>query len=98
MSAAPVATIETLPGAVSHPHPLTAAETRWNTLRSRTRWRMRDVVWTSAACGLVAGWVEALYWLIKRFAFGEFTYVHDDIVWMSPVAHLVLFVAVGVPL
>jgi arylsulfatase A-like enzyme len=100
MSAAPVATIETLPGAVSHPHPhpLTAAETRWTALRSRTRWRTRDVVWTAAACGLVAGWAEALFWVVKRYVLGEFTYVHDDIVWMSPVAHLVLFAAIGFPL
>jgi len=98
MSAAPVATIEPLPGAVSHPHPVTAAETRWNALRSGTRWRTRDVVWTAAACGLAAGWAETLFWCVKRFALHEFTYVHDDILWMSPVAYLVIFVAIGFPL
>lgn len=96
MSAAPVATIEPLPGA--HLHPVTAGETRWNALRGGNRWRTRDVVWTAAACGLAAGWTEALFWIVKRYVLGQFTYVHDDILWMSPVAHLVLFVAIGLPL
>ncbi|MBL8851002.1 MAG: sulfatase [Planctomycetaceae bacterium] len=80
------------------PRPLSPAETRWSALRGSAQWRVRDVVWLSAASGLAAGWIESLYWCVKRFALHDFTYVHDDVYWMSPLAHLVLFLLVGLPL
>ena len=79
-------------------HPLTEAETRWTSLRSGARWRVRDIVWIAACIGLAAGWIESLYWCAKSFVLGGFTYVHEDIFWMSPLAHLVAFVIIGIPL
>lgn len=96
MSAASVDTHNPPPVAAARPR--SAAEARWTGLRGGASWRVRDVVWLAAACGLVAGWAESLHWCIKRVGLGEFTYVHDDVFWMSPAAHLVLFTAVGLPL
>lgn len=65
--------------------------------RRGCQWCVRDVVWLSACCGLAAGFIESLYWFVTRFVLGEFTYVHDDVFWMAPVAYLVLFLVIGLP-
>ena len=79
-------------------HPPTPAEARCNMLRNSARWRVRDIVWIAAAIGLSVGWVESLYWIAKRFVLVEFSYVHTDVFWMSPVAYLAFFVLLGIPL
>src|SRR5262245_59871016 len=65
-------------------------------LRDRKQWIVRDIVWLSVTCGLIAGWIEAVYWCVKAFALHDFTYVHDDVFWMAPTAYLVLFTRIGI--
>lgn len=49
----------------------------------------------AAALGLAAGMVELLLWGIMRFVLGRFLFVGRDVLWMTPLAELLLFLLAG---
>jgi arylsulfatase A-like enzyme len=53
--------------------------------------RLLIVVWL----GLLAGLVEAALLAIARFQFGRYTHLPPDLIWMSPLASVILFVTIG---
>jgi arylsulfatase A-like enzyme len=55
----------------------------------------RDVLLVAMSLGLITGYMESLYWGVKRFALGEFTYLHREVFWMSPAAYAGLFLIAG---
>ena len=53
--------------------------------------RVLIVVWL----GVMAGLVEAALLAIARFKLGRYTHLPPDLIWMSPTASVVLFLAIG---
>lgn len=54
----------------------------------------RDVLLVAVSLGLITGFLESLYWGVKRLM-GEFTYLHREVYWMAPAAYAGLFLLAG---
>jgi arylsulfatase A-like enzyme len=52
---------------------------------------VRDVLLVAASLGLFTGFLESLYWAVKRFVLGDFTYLHREVFWMAPAMYAGLF-------
>jgi arylsulfatase A-like enzyme len=46
--------------------------------------------------GLFAGGVEAIYWLIKQFVFGDLVFMHPGYFWIAPLATLLICLVPGI--
>jgi arylsulfatase A-like enzyme len=55
----------------------------------------RDVLLVAVSLGLITGFLESLYWGVKRFVLGEFTYLHREVFWMAPAMYAGIFLTAG---
>ena len=53
--------------------------------------RVRVILWL----GLIAGLAEAALLAVARFHFGRYTHLPPDLVWMSPLASVIVFAVLG---
>jgi arylsulfatase A-like enzyme len=53
--------------------------------------RLRVIIWL----GLIAGLAEAALLAVARFQFGRYTHLPPDLVWMSPLASVIVFAVLG---
>jgi arylsulfatase A-like enzyme len=60
--------------------------------------RAGEILLLAASIGLATGIVHAAIVVAQRLVFHEFSWLSRDVLWMSPVAHVLLLVAVAVPL
>ena len=65
------------------------------TLPNIARATGRDVLLVAVSLGLMTGFVESLYWTVKRFVLGDFTYLHREVFWMAPAMYAGAFLAAG---
>lgn len=55
----------------------------------------RDVLLVAVSLGLITGFLESLYWGVKRLLLGDFTYLHREVFWMAPAMYAGIFLTAG---